>query len=353
MDTDHPGYNHFGAPIPEDDSKYDDTGKPVTDYIPNYISSKPWYYEEDALKVDSNLRRKRAAEPASVDKLRHQRLDPDAEFVPNSEPRKGAGIEDEYDFVTEEAKRRRKLLNKGGCDNCGSSKHSKKDCLEKPRKISFKYRREEPKSRSGEVLRVKKDTQDWETKRDRWHGFNNEEDYEEHLKTMREIEQKRTEQTAAQADEYDEDELAEMEELGIVEAVANSKTMTASGKNIPTRALDEKAKYLEGVGITEQEETIEKTAIKDNKAKFLSEEGEFVRQEFGEAEEFEKQKRFSNTKQTKDSEIVVSEEPLAGRKFVAETSPPAEVPKLKEEENEKELVRETKRRQLLEKYGAL
>ncbi|KAG7884341.1 hypothetical protein KL938_002213 [Ogataea parapolymorpha] len=353
MDTDHPGYNHFGAPIPEDESKYDDTGKPVIDYIPNYISSKPWYYEEDALKVDSNLRRKRAAEPASVDKLRHQRLDPDAEFVPNSEPRKGAGIEDEYDFVTEEIKRRRKLLKKGGCENCGSTKHSKKDCLEKPRKISFKYRKEEPKSRSGEVLRVKKDTQDWETKRDRWHGFSNEEDYEEHLKTMREIEQKRIKQTAVEDHEYDEDELAEMEELGIAEAVANSKTMTASGTNIPTRALDEKAKYLEGVGIMEQEEQIEKTTIEDNKSEFLNEEGEFVRQESGEAEEFEKQKLFANTKQKKDSGKFVLGEPLPSQNSVAEASPTADVPEMNDNEKEKELIRETKRRQLLEKYGVL
>ncbi|KAG7732889.1 hypothetical protein KL948_001392 [Ogataea haglerorum] len=353
MDTDHPGYNHFGAPIPDDESKYDDAGKAVSDYIPNYISSKPWYYEEDALKVDSNLRRKRAAEPASVDKLRHQRLDPDAEFVPNSEPRKGAGIADEYDFVAEETKRRRTLLKKGGCENCGSTKHSRKDCLEKPRKISFKYRKQEPKSGSGKVLRVKKDTQDWETKRDRWHGFNNEEDYEEHLKTMREIEQKRTEHTTTQDYEYDEDELAEMEELGITEILANSKTMIASGTNIPTRALDEKAKYLEGVGITEPQEKIEKTTVDDNKAKFLSEEGEFVRQEFGEAEEFEKQKRFANTKQNKDNGKFVLGEPLTGHIDVAEAPPAAERQAMKENEVEKELIRETKRRQLLEKYGAL
>ncbi|KAG7893111.1 hypothetical protein KL936_001285 [Ogataea polymorpha] len=353
MDTDHPGYNHFGAPIPEDESKYDDTGKPVTDYIPSYISSKPWYYEEDALKVDSNLRRKRAAEPASVDKLRHQRLDPDAEFVPNSEPRKGSGIEDKYDFVTEEIQRRRKLLSKGGCENCGSTKHSKKDCLEKPRKISFKYRKEEPKISSGQVLRVKKDAQDWETKRDRWHGFNNEEDYEEHLKTMREIEHKRIKQTAEEDHEYDEDELAEMQELGIAEAVANSKTMTASGTNIPTRALDEKAKYLEGVGITEQEDQIEKATIEDNKSKYLNEEGEFVRQESGEAEEFEKQKRFANTKQNKDGGRFVLGEPLTSQNLASEASPTAEAQDMNDKEKEKELIRETKRRQLLEKYGAL
>ncbi|KAH3665736.1 hypothetical protein OGAPHI_003924 [Ogataea philodendri] len=338
MDTDHKGYNHFGAPIPQDESKYDENGKPLNDYIPNYISNKPWYYEGDALKVDSNIRKRRKGEPVSVDALKHHKLDPDAEFVPNNEPRRGQGIDDRYDIVVEDPKKRRRLAFKGGCDNCGSTKHTKKDCLEKPRKVIHRFRKDDVKTHSEQALRVKKVTDDWETKRDQWHGYDSQRDYDEHLKQMKLQEQKRAEQEEQNKGDYDEDELAEMEELGILDAMLNSKSTTANGASIPSRALDEKAKYLEGISGVEQTEVDAKSQVyKDGKDKYLDEAGEFVRE-------------FEETYEIRRPEQEISKVERAGDTSKFEEDDSGEVESAKAE---LEAQREAKRRQLLEKYGAL
>ncbi len=58
-------------------------------------------------------------------------------------------------------------FRKGACENCGAMSHSKKDCLERPRKKGAKY--------TGKDIRPDEVIQDvnagYDAKRDRWNGY--------------------------------------------------------------------------------------------------------------------------------------------------------------------------------------
>lgn len=217
--------------------------------VPYYIAKKPWYYEHDALEVDSNVRKGRdEPKPTSY---KHQRKDLDHEEEPYNVPKGGEGISDEFVEVHTTRRKRRK----GGCDNCGSTQHKTRDCLEKPRKVKFKYRKD--KSVHVDKVLVRKESENWDAKRDRWHGYDDKE-YDDQLKKMKEQEQE-----VAPAEAFDEDELEEMRELGLLSdksATIKSTEPQDTTAKMSTRSLDEKATYLEGIKIGQAPEEAEKLA---------------------------------------------------------------------------------------------
>ncbi|KAJ3568860.1 hypothetical protein NP233_g5432 [Leucocoprinus birnbaumii] len=116
----------------------DEEGKPINPHIPQYISQAPWYLDTGA--------------PS----LSHQRR-------PEQEKSK---LDTWYDRGVKAGPAAKKY-RKGACENCGSMSHSKKDCLERPRKKGAKF--------TNKDIQADDVVQDiavgYDAKRDRYNGY--------------------------------------------------------------------------------------------------------------------------------------------------------------------------------------
>uniref|UniRef100_A0A8C0GZC4 Pre-mRNA-splicing factor SLU7 n=1 Tax=Chelonoidis abingdonii TaxID=106734 RepID=A0A8C0GZC4_CHEAB len=135
-------------------AEVDEEGKDINPHIPQYISSVPWYID-----------------PSKRPTLKHQRPQPEKqkEFTSSVEWYK-RGVQE--NTVTTR-------YRKGACENCGAMTHTKKDCLERPRKVGAKF--------TGLNIAPDEHVQptlmfDYDGKRDRWNGYNP----EEHMKIVEE-----------------------------------------------------------------------------------------------------------------------------------------------------------------------
>lgn len=119
------------------------------EYIPSYISKKPFYIGDDV--------------QGDEDYLEHQRL----QSQKNHDPLSTSQWYDRGKKVGEKATKYRK----GACENCGSMSHKEKDCLQRKRKKGAKW--------TGKDIAADEKVQDvslgWDAKRDRWNGFSAEE----------------------------------------------------------------------------------------------------------------------------------------------------------------------------------
>ncbi|XP_077992994.1 pre-mRNA-splicing factor SLU7-like [Glandiceps talaboti] len=121
----------------------DEEGRDINPHIPQYIAASPWYLG--------------FTQPT----LKHQR--------PQEEKQR------QFDGLNEWYKRGVKLSSiatkyrKGACENCGSLTHTKKTCLERPRRVGAKFTGEEiaPDEHLQPQLSF-----DYDGKRDRWNGYN-------------------------------------------------------------------------------------------------------------------------------------------------------------------------------------
>lgn len=124
----------------------DTNGNEVNPHIPQFISKAPWYLEDKA----------NATTP-----LGHQRLgnDKHATQVPDLNSKSYSRGQ----RVGPAASKYRK----GACTNCGAMSHSAKDCVERPRKMGARW--------TGKDIQADEVVQsldlDWDTKRDRWNGY--------------------------------------------------------------------------------------------------------------------------------------------------------------------------------------
>lgn len=165
-----------------------ETGKDINPHIPQWMAQAPWY-------VDSGHTT-----------LKHQRLDSSTPIVgsagsrvlPNINQKKVVSslheteslFSQRYKKIINENNNKNKVSSKSICENCGSSSHITKDCLERPRKnkkvISRGFRKGFDEStlftkRKGNKPYDKpsgnsKDSIDelelaFEAKRDRWNGY--------------------------------------------------------------------------------------------------------------------------------------------------------------------------------------
>uniref|UniRef100_A0A8B9IUC4 Pre-mRNA-splicing factor SLU7 n=1 Tax=Amazona collaria TaxID=241587 RepID=A0A8B9IUC4_9PSIT len=135
-------------------AEVDEEGKDINPHIPQYISSVPWYID-----------------PSKRPTLKHQRPQPEKQkkYSTSGEWYK-RGVK-EHSVATR--------YRKGACENCGALTHSKKDCMERPRKIGARY--------TGMNIAPDEHVQpqltfDYDGKRDRWNGYNP----EEHMKIVEE-----------------------------------------------------------------------------------------------------------------------------------------------------------------------
>lgn len=377
-----------------------ETGRKVNDYIPKFISSTPWYYENEALKVDSQSRKRKSDDEMyrliadkSVDRLKHQRLDPEGKVVPYNEAKSGSDIVDEFVAICDDdgedqvdrcsdgiandktddndnndnknksrkedtSSLRRKVREwkkKGRCGNCGG-KHQKSECFEKPHSISYIYRNDGDNNRQGKrgVTYVKKEAKDWDEVKDRWRGVDINEEYGEIVDNLKKKEERllsKFVEDNQDADRNDKDT--------IVKAIMKDNPLALDPNDkIITRSLEDKPRYLEVIKTGEELRYNPKSRVyKDLKEGYLNERGQFVRYLTGEAAEFEKLKKFAKSVQSEqqkkwrqDSE---NTEKVVNPEYATEISPTAAMLKMKEKEEKDKLVKEAKKKALLEKYGAL
>jgi hypothetical protein len=358
------------------------TGRKVNDYIPKFISNTPWYYSNEELQQDSTSRKRKTDDELfreitdrSHDRLKHQRLNPGSKITPNNEPRIGSGIIDEFNVINDNdnqeetdekevkknqismRKKIREWKKKGRCENCGG-KHSKSECFERPHSVSYIYRDDiqntQGDNRTKTIL-VKKDTEEWDIKRDRWRGVDMNEEYTEIVNNLKKKEKQIV-------DKYlEKNENSNIKDTDtLIKAVMENNPLAKDPNDdtIISRSLDEKPRYLEVIKTGEELRYNPKSRVyKDLTEGYLNERGQFIPYLTGEAAEFEKMKKFSRSiqhsqkrKWDKDRDGV---EKVTDKDYTTEVSPTTAMLKLKEKEEKDAIIKEAKRKELLEKYGAL
>lgn len=139
----------------------DDDGKIINPHIPEYIAQAPWYLNQETPSLKHQRNQK--AEKRKFDVL--------GKWLPRGETLGPAATK----------------YRKGACENCGAMTHKKKDCLERPRRRGAKL--------TGRDIRPDEATAtvnlDYEGKRDRWNGYNEDTEYDKVLQRYEKIEAER------------------------------------------------------------------------------------------------------------------------------------------------------------------
>lgn len=341
-----------------------ETGRKVNDYIPAYISSKPWYYNnnEQALQVDSNTRKRKTEDEMykelsdkKQDRFKHQRIDPANKEIAKNLPTPGAGINDYLEELQEttpalifksennQRKNRRLWLKNGLCENCGG-KHKKVECLEKPHKEKFVDRQG---NKSSKIL-TKKETSQWDVKRDRWRDIDLNEEYDGIVENLKRKEEKAL-QKLGNREGDDEKDL-------IVEAITKENPLAIKDtEDIKGRDLADKPRYLEVIKTGEELRYNPKSRVyKDLNKGYLNERGQFIPYLTGEAAEFEKMKKFTKAVQNehlkKKKEKGDTDSAITDKRYSAIMSPTTTMLKLKEKNKKEQIVKSAKEKELMEKY---
>ena len=289
--------------------------KERNEYIPSFISKKPFYVDDSS--------------ESTSDYLEHQRL------------QKSESDSKWYD-------RGRKLgpaatkFRKGACENCGAMTHKAKDCLSRPRKQGAKW--------TGKDIQADEAVQDvqlgWDAKRDRWNGYDAEEynavveEYNE-LEEMKRLAKGGINGMGKRSEEDDEDGTDEGAKYE--EETDMGRKQATSTRNL--RLREDTAKYLLNLDLDSAKydpktrSMVDSGATADQAAALVAEEG-FMRAS-GDAAEFEKAQRYAwETQERGDkNKIHLQANPTSGEYF------------RKKEKQETEARREAQRKTLLEKYG--
>lgn len=199
-------------------AEVDEDGKEINPHIPEFMSKAPWYVA--------------TGKPS----LKHQK-------------NAGASIFDTSDINNWYARGQKAgpaatKYRKGACENCGAMSHKTKDCMERPRKTGAKYN---PKDIiADEVVQTFNDS-GWDTKRDRWNGYDPAEhqrvveEYERIEEARRKLKEQELDKKDATDAAADEDEEKYADEADMVGQKLNTKTRVTV-RNL--RIREDTAKYL-------------------------------------------------------------------------------------------------------------
>ncbi|KAF2757340.1 ANTH-domain-containing protein [Pseudovirgaria hyperparasitica] len=285
--------------------------KEKNEYIPSFISKKPFYVND----IDE-----------SADYLEHQRLQKAAEDSKwYDRGRKAGPAATKY--------------RKGACENCGAMTHKAKDCLERPRKQGAKW--------TGKDIQADEIIQDvklgWEAKRDRWNGF----DSSEYASIVEEYNQLEAMKKAAQGEAVgaralteggEDDEGAKYEE-----ETEMGRQQSKGTRNL--RLREDTAKYLVNLDLDSAKydpktrSMVDSGATSDQAAALVAEEG-FMRAS-GDAAEFERAQKYAweTQEQRGKNKIHLQANPTSGEVLRKKEIQEAEAKKL------------AHHKALLEKYG--
>ncbi|KAL9102728.1 MAG: hypothetical protein Q9163_002159 [Psora crenata] len=292
--------------------------KEQNEYIPSFISKKPFYLES----ADSEN-----------DYLEHQRLQ-------SSTPDQSKWYERGKRAGPAATK-----FRKGACENCGAMTHKTKECLSRPRAKGARW--------TGKDIQADEVVQDvqlnWDAKRDRWNGYDVRE-YRNVIEEFQELEQQRrkvkeevidndnqllTENGEGQQSQDDEAKYAEESDMG-------RKQSTAT-RNL--RLREDTAKYLLNLDLDSAKYDPKTRSMADmgaqaDRAAALVAEENFMRAS-GDAAEFERAQRYAWECQERggNNQTHLQANPTSGEFF------------RRKQKEEQQAKHEAQRRTLLEKYG--
>ena len=294
--------------------------KEQNEYIPSFISKKPFYLES----ADSEN-----------DYLEHQRLQtstPDQSKWYDRGKRLGP-------VATK--------FRKGACENCGALTHKIKDCLSRPRSKGARW--------TGKDIQADELVQDvrlgWDAKRDRWNGYDAEQ-YRNVTEEWEELEnlKKRLKGEGVQSDEQkllteDGGQRAEGEEEEAKYAEESDMGRQQSTATRNLRIREDTAKYLLNLDLDSAKYDPKTRSMVDmgaqaDQAAALVAEDNFMRAS-GDAAEFERAQKYAWESQERGdkNKTHLQANPTSGEYF------------RRKEKEERDAKREVHRKLLLEKYG--
>ncbi|KAL3161054.1 hypothetical protein ABBQ38_009437 [Trebouxia sp. C0009 RCD-2024] len=223
-------------------AEVDEEGKEINPHIPQYMSSAPWYLND--------------TRPS----LKHQK---------NWKVGSKGSAKDYYDRGVKVFQATK--FRKGACENCGAMSHKTKDCMERPRGKGARWT---SKHIAADEKVEEIDFGDFDTKRDRWNGYDPEsytkvidmyekvEQQKQGMKKAAELERRFAKKDGAapdgaaadgavassdsDSDQDDEDKITETEEAGYGKVEKRVRTTgggaTGSVRNL--RIREDTAKYL-------------------------------------------------------------------------------------------------------------
>ena len=283
--------------------------KEANEYIPTFISKKPFYIGEDDDQNDylEHQRLQKAQSDQSVWYDRGKKLGPAAT-----------------------------KFRKGACENCGAVTHKTKECLSRPRAKGAKW--------TGKDIQADEVIQDvslgWDAKRDRWNGY----DAKEYKSVVQEYAQLEELKKAAHEAERKEEEDEEGED-GAKYAEESDMGRQQSTSTRQLRIREDTAKYLLNLDLDsatydpKTRSMVDSGATQDTAAALVAEEG-FMRAS-GDAAEFEKAQKYAWESQEKagNTQQHLQANPTSGEFY------------RRKEKEEAEAKRQAHKKMLLDKYG--
>ncbi|KAL9021854.1 MAG: hypothetical protein Q9185_000981 [Variospora sp. 1 TL-2023] len=296
----------------------DVASKEKNEYIPSFISKKPFYLE---------------GPDSENDYLEHQRLQnaiPDQSKWYDRGKRLGPAAT---------------RFRKGACENCGAMTHRTKECLSRPRAKGARW--------TGKNIQADEVVQDvqlgWDAKRDRWNGYDATEyrvvieEYEE-LENLKKGTKVRdgNEQNLSTEDTTDGG-VGELEEAKYAEESDMGRHQSTATRNL--RLREDTAKYLLNLDLDSAKYDPKTRSMVDmgaqaDQASALVAEDKFMRAS-GDAAEFEKASKYAWESQERGdkNKTHLQANPTSGEYF------------RRKERQESEAKQEAHRKQLVEKYG--
>ena len=294
--------------------------KEQNEYIPSFISKKPFYLES----ADSEN-----------DYLEHQRLQtstPDQSKWYDRGKRLGPAAT---------------KFRKGACENCGALTHKTKECLSRPRAKGARW--------TGKDIQADEVVQDvelgWDAKRDRWNGYDAEQ-YRNVTEEWEELENLKKKLKGGEAESDRQKVLTEDGEQGVKGEEEEAKYAEESDmgrqQSTATRNLrirEDTAKYLLNLDLDSAKYDPKTRSMVDmgaqaDQAAALVAEDNFMRAS-GDAAEFERAQKYAWESQERGdkNKTHIQANPTSGEYF------------RRKEKEESDTKREAQRKMLLDKYG--
>lgn len=288
------------------------------EYIPTFISKKPFYIDGD---------------DTSSDYLEHQRL------------QKAATDQSKWYDRGKRLGPAATKFRKGACENCGAVTHKTKDCLSRPRAKGARW--------TGKDIQADEVVQDvelgWDAKRDRWNGYDATE-YRAVIEEYEELETMKKKVKGSQADgqrmagEDGEDATAgEVEEARYAEESDMGRQQSTATRNL--RLREDTAKYLLNLDLDSAKYDPKTRSMVDmgaqaDQAAALVAEDNFMRAS-GDAAAFEGAQKYAWESQERgdNNKTHIQANPTSGEYF------------LRKEKEEREAKRGAHESVLIEKYG--
>lgn len=297
----------------------DVASKEKNEYIPSFISKKPFYIDGDDTANDylEHQRLQTAAKDQSKWYDRGKRLGPAAT-----------------------------KFRKGACENCGAMTHKTKQCLSRPRAKGARW--------TGQDIQADEAIQEvdlgWDAKRDRWNGYDAKEyravieEYEELESLKKSMKDKNSSEQKPSTEDGEEDVPdREEEEAKYAEESDMGRQQSTATRNL--RLREDTAKYLLNLDLDSAKYDPKTRSMVDmgaqaDQAAALVAEDNFMRAS-GDAAEFEKAQKYAWESQERGDKnrTHLQANPTSGEYF------------RKKEMEESQAKRETQQKALLDRYG--